>query len=154
MKQGEYLYDWRPETDFVDMPRYEMVIGSNGRLQNKRYVYVIRNKANGKFYVGSSKDMRQRVLSHRRKLQEHKHPNKALQDDFDKYGGNAFEFSVVGMVFGYGKDSEELKMMRVLRTNDERYGYNTKDNTFTSGKRNIERWKKHHERRSLLCQSR
>ncbi len=61
-------------------------------------VYAIRNKVNGKVYVGSAagkEGIRGRWRLHRHQLIKGKHHNRYLQRAWDKYGCDAFEFLVV-----------------------------------------------------------
>lgn len=48
-------------------------------------IYLIRNTINDKIYVGSSKNIRRRIQEHLSKLKLNKHPNKHLQNHFNKY---------------------------------------------------------------------
>lgn len=61
-------------------------------------IYKIRNLINGKFYVGSSVDVRVRFQTHRRNLRKGKHHCQPLQRAWDKYGEECFKFEVVEKV--------------------------------------------------------
>lgn len=59
-------------------------------------IYAIRNKINGKVYVGSSKSVHYRWgQSHRPFLRKGDHPNDHLQHSWSKYGEDNFEFEVI-----------------------------------------------------------
>jgi group I intron endonuclease len=58
-------------------------------------IYTIRNKSNGKFYVGSAVHFRKRWELHRHQLRNNKHDSRHLQHAWNKYGEAAFEFSIV-----------------------------------------------------------
>ena len=58
-------------------------------------VYKITNTANGKFYVGSSKDIKNRWIQHQNELNEKKHGNAHLQNAWDKYGSQSFKFEII-----------------------------------------------------------
>jgi len=58
-------------------------------------IYIIKNKINGKFYVGSSDDIRHRWYEHVYKLRKNKHNNPHFQNAWNKYGENNFEFLIV-----------------------------------------------------------
>ena len=58
-------------------------------------IYVIKNSTNGKFYIGSSSDIRQRWAEHKSKLNKRRHVNTCLQNSWNKYGGDLFEFLVL-----------------------------------------------------------
>lgn len=56
-------------------------------------IYKIVNTVNGKYYVGSAKNRRKRLLSdHLRKLRKNTHSNPKLQNAWNKYGEIAFQF--------------------------------------------------------------
>lgn len=58
-------------------------------------VYKITNNVNGKFYVGSSKDIKYRWKQHRDKLNDNKHGNTHLQNAWNKYGEDNFKFEII-----------------------------------------------------------
>lgn len=61
-------------------------------------IYKIRNVVNGKFYVGSTMDTRERFRTHRNKLRATKHHCAHLQAAWDKYGEECFVFEIVEQV--------------------------------------------------------
>lgn len=91
-------------------------------------VYLIRNKAKGKVYIGSSRDVISRIKGHETALRFHKHQNKEMQADYD--AGNCFfyEFLYVQPI----KDGRKIreKLYRLERDYIEKYnsiekGYNS-----------------------------
>ncbi len=58
-------------------------------------IYKIINKINGKYYVGSSVDIRSRWNQHKNRLAEGIHDNDHLQHAWNKYGKPAFDWIVV-----------------------------------------------------------
>lgn len=56
----------------------------------KAGVYIIENKVNGKFYIGSSVHVARRFKSHRHALKNHLKSPPKLQGAWDKYGAEAF----------------------------------------------------------------
>lgn len=58
-------------------------------------IYEIINLINNKSYIGSSSDISRRFLSHQSKLKNLIHPNTHLQNAWNKYGENAFEFRIL-----------------------------------------------------------
>lgn len=64
----------------------------------KSGVYKIINKVNGKFYIGSSKDIDNRWVCHKRNLNAGIHDNPILQKAWNKYGEKNFVCEVVELV--------------------------------------------------------
>ena len=58
-------------------------------------VYKIMNKANKKFYIGSSNDIYRRWREHKKDLRDGCHDNEHLQNAWKKYGENNFEFKII-----------------------------------------------------------
>lgn len=58
-------------------------------------IYVITNKANGKYYVGQSQNVQRRMQAHRACLRIGKHHNIHLQSAWNKYGEPMFLFEIV-----------------------------------------------------------
>lgn len=61
-------------------------------------IYEIRNKLNGKVYVGSSIDIEKRWRKHHSTLRRRQHGNPHLQAAWNKYGEGAFVFAVLEVV--------------------------------------------------------
>jgi group I intron endonuclease len=61
-------------------------------------IYWIKNKVNGKFYVGSTTQRYVRWKTHRGKLKGNRHHCRHLQAAWNKYGAEAFDFKVVEKV--------------------------------------------------------
>lgn len=72
----------------------------------KSGIYRIINKIDGKYYVGSSKNIQKRWDEHRRVLRLNKHPNDFLQNAWNKHGESNFEFQIIELV-----KSEELLLV-------------------------------------------
>lgn len=58
-------------------------------------VYKITNAITGDFYIGSSVNIPNRMKVHRRKLSKNMHGNPHLQNAWNKYGEQAFEFKAL-----------------------------------------------------------
>jgi len=58
-------------------------------------VYEIRNTVNNKWYVGSSRNIKSRWATHKYSLRKGRHGNPHLQNAWNKYGEDAFEFNVL-----------------------------------------------------------
>jgi len=61
----------------------------------KSGVYKILNEITKKFYIGSSKDIEQRFVDHKRDLRKGGHHNIKLQRSWNKHGENAFSFHII-----------------------------------------------------------
>lgn len=58
-------------------------------------VYSIQNNLNGKFYIGSTDNLRKRWNKHLSKLRRNKHENDYLQSSWEKYGEKNFEIKIL-----------------------------------------------------------
>lgn len=58
-------------------------------------VYQIKNQSNGKIFIRGSMNLPGSLNSNRFQLNFNCHRNKALQDDWNEYGPNAFTFDVL-----------------------------------------------------------
>lgn len=87
---------------------------NNRKFQKQQYkqthtemgVYQIKNKVNGKIFIGSSMDLRGIWNRHRFELKMKGHKNKGLQNDWDLYGEDNFIFDVLENI----KPEEEIVM--------------------------------------------
>lgn len=65
-------------------------------MNKKQGVYRITNKIDGKTYYGSASiSFNKRWREHRRDLRKNKHGNRYLQNAWNKYGANNFEFVII-----------------------------------------------------------
>ena len=60
-----------------------------------RGIYKIENKINGKVYIGESLNIERRWQEHIEDLNNNTHHSYKLQDDWNKYNENDFEFSII-----------------------------------------------------------
>lgn len=67
----------------------------NFKFKNKCGIYSILNLENGKRYIGSSKDIYNRLHEHLYNLKNNKAHNKHLQAAWNKYGEECFQFNVL-----------------------------------------------------------
>ena len=58
-------------------------------------IYAIKNRVNGKCYVGSAVDLIKRFNSHRSQLRRGTHQSSILRSAWKKYGEHSFDFSVL-----------------------------------------------------------
>jgi group I intron endonuclease len=97
-------------------------------------IYQIRNKVNGKIFIGSAKNLKGILNSNRFQLKMGSHFIKELQEDYKKYGEDNFEFEKIDSLelkddinYDYTKDLETLEEMWLekIKPFDEK-GYNSK----------------------------
>lgn len=101
-----------------------MFLGSR-ELVRRTGVYVIRNKRNGKQYVGSAAiSFRERWAYHRRDLRSGRHHSRHLQSAFNKDGEESFEFSVVLVCAPHDCVMYEQMVMDHFKSANDKFGYN------------------------------
>jgi group I intron endonuclease len=86
-------------------------------------VYFIKNKVTNKCYVGSSINIYRRWTTHRRELARGKHHSAYLQNSYNKYGKDAFEFLLAESSF----DTKEMAVLEakwIDRLDAIKNGYN------------------------------
>ncbi len=86
-------------------------------------IYKIVNTINGHKYVGSAVDMKKRWKRHLYELEASKHHSPKLQNAWNKYGEDAFEFSVI----------EECERARKVLLGREQYWMDTLESYGPSG---------------------
>lgn len=89
-------------------------------------VYIIRNTANGRVYVGSAVDIERRWRGHRGSLSRGVHHNPALQASWQKHGPDAFSFSVLEVVSNPARDDILAAEQRWL----DHYGAGSRRETY------------------------
>lgn len=99
---------------------------------NQSGIYRITNKLNGKFYIGSTSNMRKRMREHMSNLRRGIHVNDHLQHAFDKYGEENFAFEV----YEYVKNIDDLltveqRVLDDLKPYDDEVGYNISEYAYS-----------------------
>ena len=61
----------------------------------KSGIYRITNTENGKIYIGSAVNLKQRKSQHLSRLRRNKHWNNHLQHSYNKYGESSFKFDTI-----------------------------------------------------------
>ena len=88
-------------------------------------IYMIRNKVNGKMYVGQAIEIEgSRWKRHRSELRGNYHVNEHLQRAWNKYGEESFEFSILLECEEKQLNTYEEYYIFELMTYDPRIGYN------------------------------
>lgn len=70
------------ETDDIDFSENDIEIDLKGLKQSKSGVYCLRNKLNGRLYIGMARNLENRKQRHWNNLISGKHANKVLLTDF------------------------------------------------------------------------
>ena len=84
-------------------------------------IYKIINKINGKYYVGSSKDIiNSRWSYHRKCLRGKYHKNDYLQKAWNKYGESNFDFIIVEEVYKEKLLLVEQKYLDIAKTEQDK----------------------------------
>ena len=78
-------------------------------------VYKITNTITGDFYIGSSKDVKERWACHKCPSTWKNNPNKQLYHDMQKYGVDSFEFQVIAEVEIEHLKEKEQKFIEILK---------------------------------------
>lgn len=87
-------------------------------------IYSLINLANGKRYIGRTRNPRQRISNHLAALKGHYHKNPLINKDSDCMFG--FEILEENVSF-LERSNREVHYILEYRTFDERYGYNCND---------------------------
>ncbi len=87
-------------------------------------VYQIKCTANGKIYVGSAVDMRDRCEHHRSSLRHGNHPNAHLQAAWNKYGEEYFEFTALELTNRNGLLQAEQNWLDKTKAFKRAVGFN------------------------------
>lgn len=89
-------------------------------------VYFIKNRENGRVYIGCSNDIARRVQRHEQDLRRGEHYTKGLQYDFDTYGADAFDVGVIQEIPpGVDGHRAERAFIRRFNADDPTRLYNT-----------------------------
>ena len=104
-KIKQYNEQYRKENAEKERQRYRQWYKGNREKKSqtsKQYrknqpaaVYKIENTKTGQVYIGQSTMYKDRLIQHKSKLRCNKHPVPKLQEDYDKYGLDAFEFKII-----------------------------------------------------------
>ena len=90
-------------------------------------IYSLVNIDNGKRYIGRTRSIRKRLQNHCYGIKSHSHKNKAILKDC----GCRFEFEILEENVPYRQRTERERFWILhFKSNDSRYGYNTKDPMF------------------------
>jgi group I intron endonuclease len=87
-------------------------------------IYQIKNKINQKIYVGSSINVNKRLYKHLWMLRRGDHDNIHLQNSFNEYGENCFDFSLIEHCDCNDLINRENHYISFFSSCNDTYGYN------------------------------
>ena len=90
-------------------------------------IYKITNTITGDFYIGSSKNVKNRWRDHKCKSTWKNHPNNPMYLDMQKYGVDKFEFQVLEVVEPEKLKVTEQKFIETLKPTYNNYNANGLD---------------------------
>lgn len=103
-----------------------MINNNTNENEGKTGIYKITNKTNGKCYIGQSKNLRARKLEHLRDLKRNSHVNWHLQRAYNKYGIEAFDFTIAEYCDVRELTDKENHYIDKFNSLDKHKGYNLK----------------------------
>lgn len=90
---------------------YKQIVHAKG-------VFALRNKVTGRVFLGSSLNLKNKDVTLKMALKNGNHFNFALQEDWNKFGEEAFEYEVLETLeikedpnYNYSEDLEILEML-------------------------------------------
>ena len=87
-------------------------------------VYRIKNTGNGKLYIGSSVNCKQRIGQHKSALRNGRHHSRYLQREWNKSGEDAFAFDVVETCASEHVRAVEQVFIEYFKSANSQHGYN------------------------------
>lgn len=89
------------------------------------YIYQIINTKNKKRYIGQTLDIEKRKRTHFWGLKNNRHPNRYLQNSFNKHGEKVFDFNVIENNIPLKEiDKKERDYIKKFDSANSLYGYN------------------------------
>lgn len=126
-RKGREYISMRP---FVDITGQPISITDSMRVCG---IYRIKNKINGKVYIGQSRDIGRRLRAHLRASEnetDHRFQN-PIYKAIRKYGSDNFVFEIIHkcdqIVLKFEIDELEKEYIRKHQSNKTKYGYNATD---------------------------
>lgn len=87
-------------------------------------IYKILNTITNKVYIGSAVDCNRRFIEHRKNLKANDHRNSYLQNAYNKYGLDAFQFIVIEACETSKLIELEQSWINWTKCCNENFGYN------------------------------
>lgn len=87
-------------------------------------VYIIKNDATDKVYIGSSNNIYDRIKTHFSQLRLNKHFNDHLQFSYNKYGESVFSFKILAILENSELLIVEQRLLDFYQSYNRKFGYN------------------------------
>lgn len=87
-------------------------------------IYMIKNTSNNKIYIGQSVNIYKRWEKHKSDLNNNRHDNKHLQNAWNKYGEDCFDFSIIEECVENELNDREIYYIQLYYSYNNLYGYN------------------------------
>lgn len=87
-------------------------------------IYCIENMVNNHKYIGQSIDIKQRFYDHKSRLKNNKHSNEHLQNAWNAYGEENFQFYIIELCNVDKLDELECYYISLYHSNTHENGYN------------------------------
>ena len=112
-------------------------------------IYEIKNIVNNKVYIGQSRNIHKRWNSHINELRNNKHHNYHLQQSWNKYGEENFQFSLLNVCEEHELNQLEAEHISLANAMDSDYGYNIRyvdeDNVYSFNEEGLRHLSEAHE---------
>lgn len=93
-------------------------------IKGEIIIYMIRNKINNKVYIGQTTKGEERWKQHITGLNGGYGHNERIQSDWNKYGKDNFEFSIIEECSFEEIDEREKYWIKLYNSTNELFGYN------------------------------
>lgn len=90
-------------------------------------IYMVKNCVNGKVYIGSTNDISTRFSHHKNELNKGIHHNDHLQNSWNKYGSDSFEFKTLMVCPDKERNNCEQMFIDLYDSQNREFGYNIRD---------------------------
>lgn len=98
--------------------------GERNMAEKVSGIYCIENLVNGKKYIGLTNDLSRRKREHFNLLRKGEHENRHLQNAWNMYGEEHFDFYVLELCSIDSMDEREKYYIAKFHSNDDKFGYN------------------------------
>lgn len=93
-------------------------------------IYKIENKENGKIYIGSSRNLQERINSHKASLRNNNHNNPHLQNSWNVHGKVSFTFEILLYCSKHNLKFYEQRALDKYESYNRNIGYNIRKQAY------------------------